>query len=890
MAKKKRRKKSIGTNLKYEVYGILLITISIIALSGEAAVGRSLSKLFGLVLGKFYFVLAIIGIVVGLTVMIKRAWPKGWTNKRTGFFILVLAFTLMSSISEIDQKLTPTVDLTGTMIFRQLSSDLQLSLISVPAENDLPIRSKEISGGYVGAIQYSLFFSLFGYYGAKLIMFVMFAISIMLMTGKSYVELGRLVTARATRMFRLLAAKWATRSSRRVSTAVANANAGPTDMDDDETIDDDHEGYVVSPPRRRRSLFFSWRQDRDTEEPGNEDDEQDEWVFEPNGPNAHENNNPAWQNDMEPPWEKSGEDLHTEVRNAEPVRDGVIPWEEAGTGIIIDHELSAGPSGEEWNESWPVQEHTDSVLDEEEEDDQEEDPALQDSEMRSNVGSEASEAIVNEESVMQSAPKHQIALEEANITKPYLLPPFSLLTKPNLLGKSADASDMYDSRRKLEATLESFGVRAKVLDVVRGPAVTRYEVQPATGVKVSRIVGLTDDIALALAAKDIRMEAPIPGKSAIGIEVPNMEVSVVTMREVMETATFQNASSKLSIAFGRDISGQTIVGNLAKMPHLLVAGATGSGKSVCINGIITSILYKAAPDEVKFLMIDPKMVELNVYNGIPHLLAPVVTNPKRASLALKKIVVEMESRYELFSKSATRNIEGYNNLMADNPAAVLPYIVVIVDELADLMMVAANDVEDSIARLAQMARAAGIHLIIATQRPSVDVITGVIKANIPSRIAFGVSSQVDSRTILDMVGAEKLLGRGDMLFLPVGMSKPIRVQGAFLSDQEVETLVNYARGQAEAEYKTDLVPEVEEESSESNEVLDELYDQAVQIILEAKQASVSLLQRRMRIGYTRAARLIDQMEARSIVGPYEGSKPREVLITLDEFQAGRVSS
>ena len=889
MAKKKRRKKSIGTNLKYEVYGILLITISIIALSGEAAVGRSLSKLFGLVLGKFYFVLALIGILVGLAVMIKRAWPKGWTNKRTGFFILVLAFTLMSSISEIDQKLRPTADLTGTMIFRQLSSDLQLSLISVPADNNLPIRSKEISGGYVGAIQYSLFFSLFGYYGAKLIMFVMFAISIMLMTGKSYVELGRLVSARAIRMFKLLAAKWATRSSRRVSAAAVNSNAGQTDIDDDETIDDDHEGYVVSPPRRRRSLFFSWRQDRDTEAPGNQEDQQDEWVFEPDGTETRDSNKPAWQNDFEPPWEKSGEDLHTEVRNAAPVRDGVMPWEEAGTGIIIDHEQPAGQIGEEWNESWPVQELTDSELDDEE-DELEEEPDLQDSEMRSNAGSEDSEAIVNEESDMQSAPKRPIALEETNITKPYLLPPFSLLTKPNLLGKSADASDMYDSRRKLEATLESFGVRAKVLDVVRGPAVTRYEVQPATGVKVSRIVGLTDDIALALAAKDIRMEAPIPGKSAIGIEVPNMEVSVVTMREVMETATFQNASSKLSIAFGRDISGQTIVGNLAKMPHLLVAGATGSGKSVCINGIITSILYKAAPDEVKFLMIDPKMVELNVYNGIPHLLAPVVTNPKRASLALKKIVVEMESRYELFSKSATRNIEGYNTLMADNPAAVLPYIVVIVDELADLMMVAANDVEDSIARLAQMARAAGIHLIIATQRPSVDVITGVIKANIPSRIAFGVSSQVDSRTILDMVGAEKLLGRGDMLFLPVGMSKPIRVQGAFLSDQEVETLVNYARGQAEAEYKTDLVPEVEEESSDSDEVLDELYDQAVQIILEAKQASVSLLQRRMRIGYTRAARLIDQMEARSIVGPYEGSKPREVLITMDEFQAGRVSS
>lgn len=386
------------------------------------------------------------------------------------------------------------------------------------------------------------------------------------------------------------------------------------------------------------------------------------------------------------------------------------------------------------------------------------------------------------------------------------------------------------------------------------------------------------------------MEAPIPGKSAIGIEVPNSEVSIVTMREVMETQIFQEAESRLSIAFGRDISGQTIIGNLAKMPHLLVAGATGSGKSVCINGIITSILYKAKPNEVKFLMVDPKMVELNVYNGIPHLLAPVVTDPKRASLALKKIVVEMEKRYELFSKSGTRNMEGYNTLMKDNPAAILPYIVVIVDELADLMMVAANDVEDAICRLAQMARAAGIHLIIATQRPSVDVITGLIKANIPSRIAFGVSSNVDSRTILDMPGAEKLLGRGDMLFLPMGASKPIRVQGAFMSDQEVETIVHYVSGQGEANYDESLVPEVDDTLSEDQDPQDELYEQAVQIVLEAKQASVSLLQRRMRVGYTRAARLIDAMEARSVIGPYEGSKPREVLMSLEQYQHNRISS
>lgn len=386
------------------------------------------------------------------------------------------------------------------------------------------------------------------------------------------------------------------------------------------------------------------------------------------------------------------------------------------------------------------------------------------------------------------------------------------------------------------------------------------------------------------------MEAPIPGKSAIGIEVPNTEVSVVTMREVMESAAFHDASSKLSVVLGRDISGQPIVGNLAKMPHLLVAGATGSGKSVCINAIITSVLYKARPDEVKFLMVDPKMVELNVYNGIPHLLAPVVTDPRRASLALKKIVQEMEKRYELFSKSSTRNMEGYNAQALEKGVEPLPYIIVIVDELADLMMVAAGDVEDAITRLAQMARAAGIHLIIATQRPSVDVITGVIKANIPSRIAFGVSSQVDSRTILDSVGAEKLLGRGDMLYLPVGESKPLRIQGAFLSDQEVEAVVNYVRAQEEAEYREELVPEVEEQPDNGDEFQDELFDQAAQIVLEAKQASVSLLQRRLRIGYTRAARLIDSMEAQNIIGPYEGSKPREVLMSLEQFQYNKSNS
>lgn len=470
--------------------------------------------------------------------------------------------------------------------------------------------------------------------------------------------------------------------------------------------------------------------------------------------------------------------------------------------------------------------------------------------------------------------------EEAVQAIPYTIPSLHMLARPKGYSPGKDM-DHTSNAAKLVQTLKSFGVSAKVSEVFCGPAVTRYEIQPAAGVKVSRIVSLTDDLALALAAKDIRIEAPIPGKSAIGIEVPNSEVAVVSLREVLESPQYQDASAKLTVALGRDISGEPIVADLTKMPHLLVAGATGSGKSVCINGLIMSILFKAKPDEVKLMMVDPKMVELNVYNGIPHLLAPVVTDPRRASVALKKVVAEMERRYTLFAKTGSRNIEMYNQQMAQNASVLktspLPYIVVIVDELADLMMVAPGEVEDAICRLAQMARAAGIHLIIATQRPSVDVITGVIKANIPSRIAFGVSSMADSRTILDMGGAEKLLGRGDMLYLPMGASKPTRVQGAFVSDKEVEEVVRFVKEQQEVTYNEEMIPEeVQEEAQPVAD--DELYDQAVQIVLEAQTASASLLQRRLRIGYTRAARLIDMMEAQGVVGPYEGSKPREVRL------------
>ncbi|MHB8917200.1 MAG: DNA translocase FtsK, partial [Desulfocucumaceae bacterium] len=430
-----------------------------------------------------------------------------------------------------------------------------------------------------------------------------------------------------------------------------------------------------------------------------------------------------------------------------------------------------------------------------------------------------------------------------------------------------------------------FGVRAKVTHVARGPAITRYEIYPPPGIKVSRIVGLADDIALSMASPDVRIEAPIPGKAAVGIEVPNVEITMVHLRELLESEEFRDATSRLTVSLGKDIAGHAIVADLSRMPHLLIAGATGSGKSVCLNTMIASILFKAIPDHVKFLIIDPKMVELTTYNGIPHLISPVVTDPKKAATALRWAVKEMEYRYELFAAAAVRDITRYNSAAGRKDASgpPLPFIVVIIDELADLMMVAPADVEDSICRLAQMARAAGIHLVIATQRPSVDVITGLIKANIPSRISFAVSSQVDSRTVLDMGGAEKLLGKGDMLFFPVGASKPIRVQGAYLSDREVENLVTFWKKQAEPVYDESVAGDFQRVNS--GEIADdELLPRAVEIFIETGHASISMLQRRLHIGYARAARLIDIMERKGIVGGYEGSKPRSVLMTLEQYE------
>ena len=486
--------------------------------------------------------------------------------------------------------------------------------------------------------------------------------------------------------------------------------------------------------------------------------------------------------------------------------------------------------------------------------------------------------------------EHAMVVEDEN----YEYPPIELLSKPDKKKLKGGAKALTDTATKLQKTLYSFGVSAKVENVSVGPAITRYELKPAEGVRVSKIANLADDIALNLAAETIRIEAPIPGKQAVGIEVPNKEKEAVHLREVLESEEFQNNKSKLTVALGKDVAGNIQLADIAKMPHVLIAGSTGSGKSVCINTIISSIIYNAKPSEVKMVMVDPKVVELSVYNGIPHLLIPVVTDPKKAAGALAWAVQEMDNRYNLFAAKGVRDIKGYNKAIEkEEGQGTLPQIVIIVDELADLMMVAAKDVEEAICRLAQKARAAGMHLVIATQRPSVDVITGLIKANVPSRIAFAVSSQVDSRTILDSVGAEKLLGKGDMLFFPTGFPKPVRVQGAFVSDEEVEKIVGFVKKNGTANYSEDILETIEnsnktekelaQEQAEDDETDPFLMD-AIEAVIEQGTASTSFIQRRFKVGYARAGRIIDQMEERGIISGYQGSKPREVLMPKERWE------
>ncbi len=481
--------------------------------------------------------------------------------------------------------------------------------------------------------------------------------------------------------------------------------------------------------------------------------------------------------------------------------------------------------------------------------------------------------------------------------KTYVKPPLDCLAPPKATRNLKYEDELKANATKLVDTLKSFGVETRIVDICRGPSVTRYEIQPAAGVKISRITNLTDDLALNLAAGGLRIEAPIPNKAAVGIEVPNKNRATVTLREIIDTDQYRSAKSKLFVALGKDIAGNCTYADLAKMPHLLVAGTTGSGKSVCLNSMIVSLLYNATPDEVKLLMIDPKQVEFTVYNGIPHLIVPVVSDPRKASGALAWAVTEMLTRYKAFSDNNVRDISGYNSICESIGEKKMPQIVIFIDELSDLMMAAPHEVEDSICRLAQMARAAGMHLVIATQRPSVDVITGLIKANIPSRISLKVSSQIDSRTIIDSAGAEKLLGNGDMLFYPVGIAKPIRVQGCYLSDSEVEKVVDFIKGQQQSAYDDDVMQEIERQAAmekkknggavtgdaDDDSEADEMIPKAIEVVVDAQMASTTLLQRKLKLGYARAARIIDNLEERGIIGPYEGSKPRKVLISKQQW-------
>ena len=518
------------------------------------------------------------------------------------------------------------------------------------------------------------------------------------------------------------------------------------------------------------------------------------------------------------------------------------------------------------------------------------------------VGNSASAPISSPAPITKSTPEALALSMVQKEHQPYCYPSLNLFNANRPEDESGAVREMKRNADILVNTLDSFGVKTKILDICRGPSVTRYELQPQAGIKVSRITSLADDIALNLATAGVRIEAPIPGKPAVGIEVPNKIRTTVNIRSVFEAQSYINMRSPLTMALGKDIAGQAQVGDLCKMPHLLIAGSTGSGKSVCVNSIIISFLFRSGPEDVKLILIDPKVVELAEYNGIPHLLMPVVTEPRKAAGALGASVAEMERRYKLFAENNVRDIKSYNKLAKQNPGMEhLPYIAIVIDELADLMMVAGKEVEDYICRIAQKARAAGIHLIVATQRPSVDVITGLIKANIPSRIAFAVSSQIDSRTILDSGGAEKLLGNGDMLFLPVGAAKPVRIQGTFVTDEEISAVLNFIKSTSSEQYDEEMIAEMERravaekggkggDADEGDNTRDPMFEQAVECVIEAGQASTSLLQRRCKLGYARAARIMDQMEQEGVIGPYEGAKPRSVLVTMAQWQERKLSA
>ncbi|MHB1628576.1 MAG: FtsK/SpoIIIE family DNA translocase [Bacilli bacterium] len=853
--------------LQYEILGLLLMALSLVTLGDLGAVGQALDDLCIMLAGNWHFIVPLYLIWMAVITMVRRNRFR-YTSFQVGVAMLLFALLVWSELDLYSEGViqygTQHPDLLHLTQLGITSLSQSLRVLVITRSTVLP--PANAGGGMIGYALFAGLRYLFAVSGTLLILIVTALIALVLMTRKSLV--GSI--EKGSQFFETRFERGWARTMRIAARALAGSSA-------------------LSSDRRLGGRADRRRKDGDADgEPAGDGQSGDYPIA---GDEAGDEQHPAAKGRRRRRGRAAKHDetpapeprLDTVSAEGQAVQAGAFPFPDFGVPYTNDPQFEEFLVGGTVQPVFPLDGGA----------------AERENHAGAGVTVDPAQARVT---VRLSEPAHSplapdplpvvaagqglttgVAAEGA---KPYRLPDSRLLDRSGAKrGEGAAATrDLQSHAKKLGDTFSSFGVEVRVLGYSRGPTVTRYEIQPAVGVKVARILSLADDLALALAARDIRIEAPIPGKSAIGIEVPNKEISVVAFREVVETDAFTHAKSLLSFALGKDIAGHVVVGDLAKMPHVLVAGATGSGKSVCINGVIASILFRAKPDEVKFIMIDPKMVELGVYNGIPHLFAPVVTEARRAAAALRKVIAEMEHRYELFSQAKVRDLERYNAYAEKQGKRPLPLIVVIIDELADLMMVAPGDVEDAICRLAQMARASGIHLVVATQRPSVDVITGLIKANIPSRIAFSVSSGVDSRTILDSTGAEKLLGRGDMLYLPVGASKPVRLQGAFLSEPEVERLVDFSRRQQEAEYVDDFSALADERASGVDH-LDPLFEDAVRLVVEAEQASVSYLQRKLKVGYARAARLVDSLEQLGIVGPFENSKPREVLMTREEWLA-----
>lgn len=901
----------------YLVIGLVLAFVCLLALFQWGFLGILIANLVRLVVGEAYDLLLVFLLYLAGGLIAKGYYTSiGW-RKRIGSFMIFSAITLLLHVEQFAQ-----VDLLNQSIFKETFQIFRNELLAMQIDEVL-------GGGMLGALYFELCGYLFGKWGSYLLAGLVFAIGLFLfleIPHKAFVESMKAVGRLLKRLVygfgnSLLSIRTVFNARPEAGTFTSEDESVELQVEESwEEMNIEQEDFQPAvekkAPRKRKwgvERLFSFL---DEDEPKQT-------------PRFEANYQPAFRGEerhysepytaKEPPAQTAARERSTQEevvldldyfdqmqdppkrrpldvpasRNVEIVGPdlGEVPLTEpTSLESHVEQAKAPIPSNDQALETEIKAEATSPVESREVEAGQVSDAFVD----RSNKGDSAmhwQEGANQTQSLTSDAMDEQLAADDAASMKQkptqrskgrqYQLPSKALLTKREPVDQSEEYEHINRNIDKLEQTFASFGVDATVVKANLGPAVTKYEVEPAVGVKVSKIVSLSDDIALALAARDVRMEAPIPGKSLIGIEVPNKQISPVSYYEIVDAAT--DSKKILEVPLGRDVSGQICLADLSKMPHLLMAGATGSGKSVGMNVIITSLLMKARPDEVKFLMIDPKKVELTMYNDIPHLLSPVVTNPRKAARALNNVVEEMERRYELFAASGVRNQDSYNeyvdelNRKEGTAYERLPKIVVFVDELADLMLVASNEVETAITRLAQMARAAGIHMIIATQRPSVDVITGIIKANIPSRLAFAVSSGTDSRTILDSNGAEKLLGRGDMLFQPMGMNKPIRVQGAYISDAEVERVADFIRQQAEPDYDEAII--VTDEAMEQADVSeDEYFDEAVELVKTQETVSISQLQRKFRIGYNRAARLIDDLEAMGYVGPADGSKPREVFI------------